>query len=341
MAYIVRKPGNGRKSFSVLKRDSAGKSKQIKNDEIDSINKAYLAKLINVESADVQVREVVKKLYDSDTAKFKISHCEANKVLFDQFWAAEYQHRDLVDVQSAINDFKRALDAVGTLSLISSKREELQAKVAKVGKGNKQRRIVERLNTLLKFCRRDFKLRKDRPVRHVVNFITLTQLRLICAKIVDVEQKLLVETAFFTGCRAGELFALTSVSVKGNRLAVNGQMDRALDSRDTKTRRGRNADIIVVGLRSVKKWCAVSDKEKLRGLKLSAIVGHACRAAGVPVITFHDLRHSYAVHCFTKGVSLGRVAISLGNSQAVCERHYLPYLPVDDGANVAKLLASE
>jgi len=298
---------------------------------------------VTLDAAVIQIKAIVRHLYAQDRASVpKVFHSEANKELLRRYWATEYQHRDLVDVKSARNDFERALAAIGKFSLIAATKEQLQGAVAKFAKGNKQRRLVERLNTLLKFCSRDFKLHKDRPVRHLVKFVTLADFKILAAQISDKPTRLLVEAAFYTGCRAGELFALNDMSLRGTvRLQVLRQVDRDGLLRETKTRRYREVNIIMVGVESVKKWCAFKDKQGLRHLKLSKIVARACKAAGLPVITFHDLRHSYAIHCFSKGLKLKDVADSLGNSVTVCEQHYLGYLPFDDGIDVAKLLASE
>ncbi len=75
--------------------------------------------------------------------------------MLEKFWKDEYDHRDLVDCESSKNDFKRAIEVAGPLSLYSASRDELQKEIAKHAKGNKQRRVVSRLNTLLKYIQRN------------------------------------------------------------------------------------------------------------------------------------------------------------------------------------------
>ena len=94
--------------------------------------------------------------------KPKVVHNSANRDLLEKFWKDEYEHRDLVDFESSKNDFKRAIEVAGPLSLYSASREDLQKEIAKHAKGNKQRRVVSRLNTLLKYIQRNVKLRKDK-----------------------------------------------------------------------------------------------------------------------------------------------------------------------------------
>ncbi|MCC7405816.1 MAG: hypothetical protein IT288_15555 [Bdellovibrionales bacterium] len=39
-------------------------------------------------------------------------------------------------------------------------------------------------------------------------------------------------------------------------------------------------------------------------------------------MTFHAIRHCYAIHLISRGVSMSLVAQLLGNSLSVCRRHY-------------------
>lgn len=43
-------------------------------------------------------------------------------------------------------------------------------------------------------------------------------------------------------------------------------------------------------------------------------------------LTYHDLRHSYAIRLLSKGIILDLVAQSLGNSSAVCQEYYSGYV---------------
>jgi integrase len=63
----------------------------------------------------------------------------------------------------------------------------------------------------------------------------------------------------------------------------------------------------------------------------------ACKAASImPAIGFHILRHAYASRLAMAGVPLGAVAAQLGNSEAICARHYAHHSPNSVGDAVRK-----
>ena len=55
----------------------------------------------------------------------------------------------------------------------------------------------------------------------------------------------------------------------------------------------------------------------------------ACKAAFLQEkekhLKFHDLRHSYAIYLLSLGMSLERVAQSLGNSIQFCQQYYVGF----------------
>ena len=54
----------------------------------------------------------------------------------------------------------------------------------------------------------------------------------------------------------------------------------------------------------------------------------ACEAASItPAIGFHILRHTHASRLTMAGVPLGVVASQLGNSEAICAKHYAHLCP--------------
>jgi integrase len=54
----------------------------------------------------------------------------------------------------------------------------------------------------------------------------------------------------------------------------------------------------------------------------------ACEAASItPAIGFHILRHAYASRLVMAGVPLGAVAAQIGNSEAICAKHYAHHSP--------------
>lgn len=335
--FILKKPDAKRRSFSILKRtikDNKTSYEKVENEAIDAITKAYQDETKPLETCILLAKEVLASLYkEIEKTKPKVVHNSANRDLLEKFWKDEYDHRDLIDFESSKNDFKRAIEAVGALSLYSATREQLQKEIAKHAKANKQRRLVTKLNALLKYIKRDVKLRKDRKHQEDVLHLSEPDFKKILPFIQDETIKLLAQVAFYTGCRTGECFAIVPNNIKSNILQVPFQIDREGNKRDTKNRISRRAFIIEAGRPKVKEWAAL-DKSDYRGVRASQAVAMACQKAfpndRSKWITFHDLRHSYAIHLLSKGVSLSLVAQSLGNSVVVCQQHYAGFTLADE-----------
>lgn len=334
--FILKKPDQTRKSFSILKRtitENKSSYVKVKSEAIDAINKAF-KKDKPIGACIILAKEVIADLYkELNKTKPKIVHNSANRDLLEEFWKDEYEHRDLVDFESSKNDFKRAIEAVGAISLYSTTRENLQKEIAKHAKGNKQRRIVERLNTLLKFIGKDIKLRKDKKNHADVAYLPEADVLKMVKFIDDENIKLMAEVAFYTGARTGELFAISSQSVRANVVLIQNQIDREGNKRETKNRVVRKGFVIEAGRAKVKQWAAL-DKSKFRNVKFSNVIKNACQKAfpddKTKWIVFHDLRHSYAIYLLSKGISLSLVAQSLGNSVTVCQENYAGFSLADE-----------
>ena len=54
----------------------------------------------------------------------------------------------------------------------------------------------------------------------------------------------------------------------------------------------------------------------------------ACAAAKIaPAVSFHIIRHTFASRMVMKGVPLSIIAAALGNSEAICAKHYAHLSP--------------
>lgn len=338
ISFFQKRPGNGRATFSILKRvktDSDTKYSIVENKSLNSINASFLEKKITEAEARSLIREIVNELYKEISAPLMArNHNAKNEALFEEYWTREYADRDLVDEASIKNDFKRAIQAVGPLSIQSDSKEALQKQIKSSATGNKQRRVVSRINTLLSFCNRPFKLKKDKEIRTEVAKLSIADFKKVIKFVADPNHKLIFEVAFYTGLRVGEIFAIKPIQIKDTHIFVQTQIDRALNNRDTKTRRERKAYVIQDGMSSVKDWVKLADKNELRNVKLANILKEACKKAfpkdKAKWIKLHDLRHSYAIHLLSKGVSLSLVAQALGNSVVVCQKHYAGFTLSDE-----------
>ncbi len=275
--------------------------------------------------------------------------------IFQSYWKKKYdklpEDEKLIDESSARNDFKRALKCIGDLNLRSASLEDLLEKINKIPELSNRKRVALRINSLLKHIgRKDDKIalgknkkRKTRQVNYIShNDLPLLLLQLPVNKSPDrtaANLRLLVQTAFYSGLRIGEIFAMTGNSIQGNYILVKNQLDRKLNTRKTKTQQERKAYVIPEGREIVEKWALLSlkDKQSIRNLKYSIIIKSITKICfpddKSKHCTFHDLRHSYAIHLLSKGVSLSLVAQSLGNSISVAEEYYAGYCLSDDAIN--------
>lgn len=144
--FTLKKPGSGRKSFSILKREirnNKPKCKKLKLESIDALNKVLRTGIQDASQCEQAAKEIIKALYLAEEKKYpKQVYNSQNRQLLEKYWKAEYEDRDLVDFVSAKNDLKRAIEALGPLSLYSSSKEEIQRQINKTVSGNTQRRVV-------------------------------------------------------------------------------------------------------------------------------------------------------------------------------------------------------
>jgi integrase len=327
LSYFAKKPGGGRTSFALIKKEKGVKGTSqltVKNDEVTSINDLLKKSVITLERANQLVFDLVSRLNrEKARAKYPESHAfhPVNLKIINGYLTDEYSDRDLVDSGTIKHELKRAILAIGQLSLQTASKEELQAFLNSKYKAdpNRQRRIVGKLNTLLKYLNRGFRLRKQREVFVEVVSIDRSEMT-FASKQVPPELSLLIRVAFWTGARFGELMALTESSFRDDHLFIQYQIDRQLQRRETKTRKERKALIIPDGVEDVKTWCAIShdNKNSLRSLNagyhLSKVLGRKVR--------FHDLRHSYARILAEQDLGLTEISEYIGDSLVVCEKHY-------------------
>jgi integrase len=312
-------PGSDRASFAICERTSNG-YRTIKSDPLDRINRQFKAGELPYESARILALDVLNQL----RPKIGVSHLPQNLRFFERYWEQEYEHRDLIDRRSARNRLLRAVEGVGTVSLETGAREDLQAEVDSRFKGNKQRAIVIALNQLLKFLKRPERLRKARIEIDQISYVNSDELKRILEQVKDESIRLMHEVAFGTGMRAGEIFGIMPEHVKTNFVDVGSQIDIERTRRQTKNRKIRKAFILEPYRSTVRQWANIPLDKRLafRKRSISKITRQASLKGIGREICFHDLRHSYAIHLISQEKSLALVAQSIGDSITVTERYY-------------------
>lgn len=200
-------------------------------------------------------------------------------------------------------------------------------------------RILTVLKAALNLAFHDGKVQTDDPWRRVTPFKGADSARI--RFLTDDEAKRLVNAAgegfrpmitaaLLTGARYGEL-----VSFK---VADYNQETGTLHVRISKTGKSRHIVLNNEGKAFFTLHCAGqtakaliftrpdgdpwAKSEQMRPMRA------ACKAAKItPVIGFHILRHTHASRLTMAGVPLGVVASQLGNSEAICAKHYAHLSP--------------
>jgi integrase len=345
MRYEIRSPIGRHKSFRIMKVHES-RYETIKHPTLDAVNTSYHTGKLGAEEALKSLKLLVRDLYkEAGQPVLEPVFSKENQGILNKYWAAKYARRALVDKASARSALERAVAILGMLSLASASFEQLQDCVDLHFKGNKQRRIVQSLNQLLKFLNRDFVLNKAKPVHYKVRYLTEPELNKLLPHLPSEPIKLLHQVCFYTGCRIGEAFAIEASHIKGNKLRVLEQLDKQGQTRETKNGKVRTAYIFPEAIPVIKRWILAKGAiDAPTRSRMAKITKSACRRAfpgnESKWCKFHDMRHSYAIALISKGVSLTAVAQCLGNSTAVCEKHYIGHELTDETIEtIQKILA--
>lgn len=353
--YSFKGPGWGRKSFTIYLDIKSREGKRvcttIEDERLIAINRSFQSGLQTLEQCIVQVKEIIKDLYRKDARcrkKVNIHNAENYKVM-DDFWEQDYSHRPLINEYTAKNEIKNAIEVLGQLSIYSASREEIQSCIDKKYKGNSQRRIVGRLSQLLKFVgRANVKLRRQQKDMIKVSFLNESDFRKVLAVVPTQIEKTLLELCYYSGLRIGEAYGLEPHHLlPDGTIRVTGQLDRNGVRRQTKTKRPRLAFLFPQGIDAFKYWTQASEAEKATIDRLESsreLMKKYCKIAfpkdSSKYLTFHALRHCYAINLLTKGVSMSLVAQSLGNTLSVCQQHYVGFELTNDSIAAIKSIVS-
>jgi len=345
--FHIREPGAyGRrtKTFSILvfEKPAFGKqkSKTLTHESLDGINKLYLDKTYDLETARKHCEALIERLKkEQGLTKTRVFHTDNLKVAKTVFRARIRKH-PVIDPISMQCDFTRAVETLGNLSIVKDSEEDLQEVMHKLAPKTR-RRVVTFLNQILIHLERGFKLSTRSPYdgdleaeESSVHFLDKADVEKILPKVKNELHQLLFWVLFTTGIRTGEAFALLPADYNeaSGELVVKRQLRRNLVK--GKRKRGKMANPVVLpgGEVWVKKWFAVANetKEKIR----NDTFVHSLRAACIEVfpndqtkrLRVHDLRHSYARILADSGLTLSDIAECLGDTDAVVRTNYLGWI---------------
>ena len=348
----IQPPSARSKKFRIIKffidrRDGSPTSETLEDSAIDAVNASLSIGKYSLEKAKEELDLLVERLYrEAGVKKFQIVESEENLRLLKEFWNEYLESHRVKDQDSAFAKYRRAIEAVGILSLKVASKRELQTAVDKKATGNKQRAAVGRLHTILDWLKRsDVRLMLNEEEEGEVQYLTDAELKKVLDFIPSEAFKLACIVARGTGMRMGELLYMRRDQIKDNQRSVFIKYQLLRDGTKSlaKCRRaddpGRKAFVHEEARSHLEAWIDIKS-EFSEDMRLSAanILRAACKKAFPKSpdkwVKFHDLRHSYAIDLAQAGVSLLQISQQLGNSERVCQKHYTGYMATDESVDM-------
>ena len=306
-------------------------SDSLKSD-VASINKKMHEKEITLVEAEVLFNDLIDSQYRKSkvqkTAIKAVKLSDTNLKVLNKFWTEIYEVKYHADgLASARSDFARTFKAIEPQSIQSASQNDIQTALRKnLSNSDQIIRASDRLNEVLKWLKRDFKLNKPKPTRKIVNHHTKAEFYKMLPHIECPECKLLAETLFATGVRIGESMALLDSDLNGTELGVFKQKV-TYGKKEIKLPKREKVGLIAVfefGLKAVQGWIGVEDKWGHRyhiGDQLTA----ACLKGKVKRVTPHDLRHSHSIMILSVGGTLTDVSLNIRDRIETCQKYYTGY----------------
>jgi len=341
--FYLRTPGKNQNHFSIYKQtvnpDGSTKNQTIKNDDLEALNAQVLNKNLNASEA----LKIAKNILNRIKAKYKIGVTEmasnsVNENVLKNFLSNYFNRkRYLEDPESAKNKFTRAVRALGPVLINSSSEDEILNQIeTHEFDVNKTRDIVAKVNSILKYLKRDVVIPAPPKGFNEVKYLSLEDVQKVLTYFSDEPTiKALIGLSFYSGLRIGETYALNGSSLKsGKILLVDSQVTREGKRAKPKNRKQRKAFLIPDGIEHFKFWCDNKDDLEHTRAAIAKRFALACKKVfkdKTKHCKWHDLRHSYAVLLIGRGAPITLVAQSMGNSVKVCEEYYSGFVLTSEG----------
>lgn len=345
----IQPPSGRHKSYRVIKRwDSpapdVAKHQSINDEALDAINQRLVTGTLTVTVAYKEAELLVERLYrDAGVKRFKSVSNGDNQRLLDAFWEEYPNKRQLADPESGYAKYRRAVEAVGEISLLSGSEKDLQVALDKLP-ANKQRESVGRLLTVLRWLKRtEVILQLKKAQYRDVKYLTHSEMEAMLCYIKNDTVKLCCRVARGTGARIGELMFMKADAVQDKSVFIKRQILRTGEEKSLKSKQvkypGRRAYVLPEARPLLKRWCLEKIKLDIKLRRnLANIVRAACECAfpSQPEkwIKFHDLRHSYAIELAQNGISLLQISQQIGDSERVCQEHYLSHMASTESIDI-------
>ena len=325
---VVKYPDWDRASFSIhIGID--GKFSKLDIFEVYDLDSKYKSGEISLPKAKEEMDRIRSRIYEIRD-RFKSRSSEVNKAIVESYYSQKYRSSKKKrmrrpSVVNAYSDLMRSIRIVGENDLTVANIDDIQDAIDEgFPSYHTHCSAVGRLNSLLEYVgRKERVIRLNKP-KVDVPYHTEEEFFKTLSYISEDHQKAAFATAFSTGAREGEVFALSEsrTYVRKRRsqleLRIHEQMYREKEGGGwygpTKNRKERKALVFASGKDYLKHWFRIPEAEKIKLRKkskkssLNQIWKRACRAAGTNPIRFHDLRHSYAIKLLELGLAPSMVA---------------------------------
>ncbi|HEY9664457.1 MAG TPA: tyrosine-type recombinase/integrase [Allocoleopsis sp.] len=329
MEIYVKKRRNtaGILSFKLIERQHRGTPQEVtrvlENEVIESVNSLLANGTITESKAVILVNKEKSRLKEEHKPKDP-PLADINQEILKRYWKKKYSNKHLEDKDAAYNRLYRAIKALGNIPLTNATEGQIQKAVTNNIKNiSTQRDAIAALRQILTFAgRSDVNLSKPRKEPTEISFISLVDFT-EAVKSLPHEQKMVCWVAIATGARQGEIFNIKTYNAGYQAVHIQTQLSRKKTTKKTKNLRVRWAPVLTEGLEYVKEWLKVDEETRktLRGKRWADIIGTATQGK----VTFHDLRHSYAIALLNKGATMEQTARALGDSISVCQDYYAGY----------------
>jgi len=340
--FSLKRPRADRRSFAIVKklRHNPGRvpSSTIEDKRLAVLNRLYKQHTITFEEAEAGANAIIRDRYGAQRKRVPCS--ATNTQLLKDYWATRYNRRRLKDPRASYNGLRRAVDALGTVSLLTGTERALQKALDARYPDNRHIAMVGRLKEMLThYGRTDIHLQPRRRDLKETTHLTLEEWGTVSARLPEGSFKAACWLAFTTGMRLGEVWAIRAEDVVAVDntcyLRVRWQLDKRMNRVELKNRKPHNTFLLPEGWQWLDTWLQVSmeERKQLRNIRHADLLREACVEAGMPEekqIVFHALRHSYAIHLAKAGVSMEVLGKLLGDSVATVECYYAHYLARDE-----------
>ena len=327
--YLRKPTATNRRCSYRLMHDN----KTIESAELESVNSALCAGEIKKERAEAMAQEILVA-YKRKNAPIIPAYLPENEEIARRFISGVLALKTNRAPRAAEDRILRAAKAVGKYSIRSATLLDLR-RILDQWDGRPYNDRVGALNQLMHFLGRTDRLPRKVEPQPNPRHLLLEEFEQVVKHMDDINIRTLCWSAFGTGARFGELFAISrleqgQVYIPGQIKVFRTEQRKHLKMAVPKNKKTGWSAVIPASEKWVRHWIDLDPdiKSKLRLLtKLSDHVRACCQKAfperPEKWCTFHDLRHSYARYCLDHGKSLEDIREWLRDNMATVEKYYL------------------